>query len=140
MGEGHEPDWAAIRARAALIAPAAFGFVVDGLRVAVERSAKPRARGGDDAGMVRAVAEQPRHVTGQQLSLALRDLAVAQYGMMAGTVLRHWNVRETADFGVIVYAMIERGEMRRSADDRFEDFVGVYAFDEAFGAAPVRSS
>ncbi len=132
MSFEREPDWTMIRARAAALSPGAFAFVVEGLRFAVEQVYKARARGGDVSEQRGFVIEESRHVTGQQLSVALKVLAQTRYGMMAGTVLRHWGLRGTADFGAIVYAMIDRGDMRRSDDDRFEDFVGVYDFDEVF--------
>ena len=41
-------------------------------------------------------------------------------------------MRETADFGEIVFNMIEVGQMRKTSRDRREDIHEVYAFDEAF--------
>jgi uncharacterized repeat protein (TIGR04138 family) len=52
----------------------------------------------------------------------------------AHTVLARWGIRKTDDFGALVYAMIERGELRGGSADRPEDFVGVYDFREAFEA------
>ena len=79
-----------------------------------------------------------RHVTGQQLCLGLRDYAIRQYGMLARTVLTHWNVRRTEDFGRIVFAMVAAGELRKSDDDSPTDFREVFDFDEAF--ADLRAS
>jgi uncharacterized repeat protein (TIGR04138 family) len=73
-----------------------------------------------------------RHVTGAELSNACRDYAREQYGLLARTVLEHWGVRTTADFGAIVYALIDAGLLSRQDDDRLEDFHDVYAFGEAF--------
>ncbi len=73
-----------------------------------------------------------RHVTGQELCEAARRYAQQQYGYLAATVLSSWGVRETADFGEIVFNMIEVGQMRKTSRDRREDFHGVYAFEEAF--------
>ena len=75
------------------------------------------------------------HVTGQQLCLGLRELAIQRYGLLAKTVLHKWGVRKTDDFGTIVYAMIDRAELRSSDRDSIEDFAGVYDFDEAFEQA-----
>lgn len=79
-----------------------------------------------------ALPEEERHLTGQQLCLGLRDFAIEKYGMMAPTVLEHWNVRRTDDFGRIVFAMIDAGLMSKTDDDTLEDFRGVFDFDEAF--------
>jgi uncharacterized repeat protein (TIGR04138 family) len=81
-----------------------------------------------------SVKDETRHVSGQQLCLGLRDLAIERYGLLAHTVLARWGIRKTDDFGALVYAMIERGELRGGSADRPEDFVGVYDFREAFEA------
>jgi uncharacterized repeat protein (TIGR04138 family) len=73
-----------------------------------------------------------RHVTGQDLCEAIRRFALDQYGLMAKTVLNSWGVSCTGDFGEIVFNLIRIGRMRKTAEDRREDFDGVYDFDEAF--------
>ena len=104
----------------------AFLFVQRGLDFTAQRvhgAAKPGA------------APAGRHVTGQQLCGGLRDYALAQYGMLARTVLRHWHINKSEDFGAIVFAMIEAGMMHKTAEDSAEDFAGVYDFEEAFAAS-----
>lgn len=76
-----------------------------------------------------------RHVNGPELTLACRDFALEQYGLLAGTVLEHWGVRGTGDFGRIVYALVEVGLLVTQPGDRVEDFHGVYAFEQVFGDA-----
>lgn len=78
-----------------------------------------------------------RHVTGAELTLACRDFALEQYGLMAATVLEHWGITGTADFGRIVYALVEIGLLVTQPGDRVEDFHGVYAFEQAFRDAYV---
>jgi uncharacterized repeat protein (TIGR04138 family) len=73
-----------------------------------------------------------RHLTGQQLCEAIRLYAIEQYGFMAKMVLNSWGVHVTGDFGEIVYNWIRIGEMKKSDNDRREDFDDVYDFDEAF--------
>ena len=73
-----------------------------------------------------------RHVSGDELSRACREYALEEYGLLARTVLEHWGIRGTADFGAIVYALIDAGLLVREAEDRQEDFEGVYAFTDAF--------
>jgi uncharacterized repeat protein (TIGR04138 family) len=73
-----------------------------------------------------------RHVSGDELSRACRDYALEEYGLLARAVLAHWGIHSTADFGAIVYALIDAGLLVRQADDREEDFEGVFAFTEAF--------
>ena len=79
----------------------------------------------DDAGRV------PRHVTGRDLCLALRQLAHEQYGRMARLVLAGWGLRSTSDFGEIVYNLIKIGEMSKSPADRRADFDHIYDFEQA---------
>jgi uncharacterized repeat protein (TIGR04138 family) len=75
-----------------------------------------------------------RHVSGQELCLGLRDYAVQQYGLLARTVLRRWNVNRSEDFGHIVFAMVEHGVLAATDDDRIEDFRNVFDFGAAFSA------
>jgi uncharacterized repeat protein (TIGR04138 family) len=140
------PDWSAIRNRASTFPPAAFDFIRDGLAHAVEKLSEAQAQAAvpeseafiacapKKSGNTGTSSSGSRHITGQQLCLGLRDMARDRYGMLALTVLHRWGVRSTEDFGVMVYALIDRGEMRSSHDDRFEDFVGQYEFAEAFNA------
>lgn len=72
------------------------------------------------------------HLTGQELSEALRQFAVDQFGFMAKWVLNSWGIYATSDFGELVYNMIAVNLMRKSDTDRRADFDGVYDFDEAF--------
>src|SRR3954465_14095753 len=39
-----------------------------------------------------------RHITGRELSIACRDLALDRFGVMARIVLDSWGVKTTADF------------------------------------------
>ncbi len=75
-----------------------------------------------------------RHVTGQELAGACRDLALEQYGLLAATVLGHWNVTSTDDFGRIVFALVDVGLLITQPGDRPQDFADIYRFDEAFSA------
>ncbi|MGP1272361.1 MAG: Minf_1886 family protein [Phycisphaerales bacterium] len=118
-------NWKQLAADAGGFSPQVFEFIRDGLEHTV--SMVHGAGGVPD--------DETRHVSGAELCLGLRDLAVERYGAMARTVLEHWNVRCTEDFGRLVFALIEAGILRESDDDRYEDFVGVYDFDEAFAEA-----
>src|SRR3989442_10930593 len=50
-----------------------------------------------------------RHVTGQELLAGIRDFAVAQYGPMAMMLLEEWGIRKCADFGDLVFNMVDVG-------------------------------
>ena len=73
-----------------------------------------------------------QHVSGQDLCEAIRRYALQQYGYMAKTVLNSWGITGTGDFGEIVFSLIRIGRMRKTRDDRREDFDEVYDFDTAF--------
>jgi len=102
--------------------PEAFAFLHEGLSKAVAgaHGDKPANEAGQ------------RHVTGQQLCFALRDLAVERWGMLAKAVLSKWNIRETLDFGNMVYLLVDNRFMRKTPEDSLEDFRAVFDFDEAF--------
>jgi len=71
-----------------------------------------------------------RHVTGQELSVAVKDLSLGEFGPMARTVLDHWGIRRTDDIGRIVYDLIGAGLLGKTDGDRIEDFSNVYDFEE----------
>jgi uncharacterized repeat protein (TIGR04138 family) len=91
-----------------------------------EPAARPRQRAG------KRRRQKERHVSGQQLCEAARLYGLQQYGYLAPKVLSTWGIRATADFGEIVFNMIEIGQMRKTRADKREDFHEVYEFGEAF--------
>lgn len=84
-----------------------------------------------------------RHLTGRELAVGCRDLALQRYGVLARTVLDHWGVRDSADIGEIVFALVDVGLLASQPNDSKEDFIGVFDFHQAFdrdypwNAAPV---
>ena len=73
-----------------------------------------------------------RHLTGRELAVGCRDLALQRYGVLARTVLDHWGVRDSADIGEIVFALVDVGLLASQPSDSKEDFVGVFDFQQAF--------
>ena len=73
-----------------------------------------------------------RHITGRELALACRDLALERYGVVARLVLDFWGIRQTEDIGDIVFALVDLGLLISQAHDTRDDFVGVFDFDQAF--------
>lgn len=73
-----------------------------------------------------------RHVSGEQLCWGLKDYAVGEYGLLALTVLRRWNILTSYDFGKIVFAMVDAGLLHKTEGDRLDDFEDVFDFLEAF--------
>jgi len=85
-----------------------------------------------DPGSADEAAQVERHITGQELCEAVRLLAMDQFGLMAKTVLNSWGIRNTGDIGEIVFNLLRIGQMRKTPEDRREDFDDVFDFDEAF--------
>lgn len=79
-----------------------------------------------------------RHVSGAELSWALRDLAIERWGRLAPVVLRRWGVTRTEDFGHIVFAMVRNDYLQAQSSDRLADFMNVFDFKEAFETSPTR--
>ena len=100
----------------------AYYFVFEGLRYTQAMLGKNPA----------SASESERHVTGQQLLEGIRRLAVEQFGYMARIVLEQWGVRQTADFGEIVFRLVNSGLMGKTQNDSLDDFKGGYDFREAF--------
>ncbi len=72
------------------------------------------------------------HVTGKELLEGIRQFALEQYGPMAKTVLVHWGITKTSDFGNIVFNMIEKKMLSKTETDSLEDFKDVFDFETAF--------
>lgn len=109
----------------------AYAFVFDALGYAhkvlgmgaVRSSEEGEGEGGEEG------SASERHLTGQQLCEAIRQYALEQYGYMAKCVLNSWGVYKTGDFGEIVFNLIRIGQMRKTKEDRREDFDDVFDFD-----------
>lgn len=105
----------------------AFVFVQQGLDFTARRIHGQPPRDPDDED-----ADASRHISGEQLCCGLRDFAIDQYGLLAKTVLRRWNITRSEDFGRIVFAMVDQGLMHKTEEDDITDFIDVFDFDEAF--------
>ena len=106
--------------------PAAYEFLHRGLELAT------RSVFGSE------LPEGPRHISGQQLCLGLRTLALESWGGLAREVLSSWNIRGTRDFGEMVFLLVGLELMGKQDSDQIEDFDDVYEFGEAFGAYEIQ--
>jgi uncharacterized repeat protein (TIGR04138 family) len=73
-----------------------------------------------------------RHISGVELAEGIRDFARQEFGPMAKHVLNSWGVTTTRDFGEIVFDLVGAGHLRKTEEDRIEDFEGRYDFEAAF--------
>jgi len=94
--------------------PQAYYFIFDALDFTIQRMRKAR------------------HVTGKELLEGVRAYATESFGFLARTVLGEWGITSTADFGEIVFNLVEAGLLSRTEKDTRADFEGLYDFDEAF--------
>ncbi len=101
--------------------PHAYLFVSDALseaQVAIGRDKKSETGG---------------HISALELLGGVRALGQKRFGMMAPSVFRCWGISSTADIGRMVFELIELGEMKKTENDQFSDFVEVFSFEDAFG-------
>jgi uncharacterized repeat protein (TIGR04138 family) len=76
--------------------------------------------------------EEPRHISGRELTEGARNLALARYGPMSRSVLEHWGIHTTEDMGDVVFALVEQGILVKQEGDSPVDFADVFDFEEAF--------
>ena len=94
--------------------PQAYYFIFDALDYTIQRMRKAR------------------HVTGKELLEGVRAYATESFGFLARTVLGEWGITSTADFGEIVFNLVEAGLLSRTDADTKADFHQVYDFEAAF--------
>ena len=94
-------------------APDAYYFVSAALRRSVEK-ARAEAEGA------------PKHVSGQELLHATKDLAISEFGPMGSEVMKHWGVDQATDIGDIVFNMVRSGLLGTSENDSIDDFKNVF--------------
>ena len=80
------------------------------------------------------LAGEKRHVSGQELLEAARNLARQNFGLLAPTVFRTWGVNSGLDFGHIVFNLVDAKLMKKQPGDSLDDFRNGFDFDEL--AAP----
>jgi uncharacterized repeat protein (TIGR04138 family) len=75
---------------------------------------------------------EPTHVSGQALCKGLKQLAGEKWGRLAVLVLNTWGVKNTRDFGEIVFSLIKHKWMSAQPTDSIDDFNDVYDFKAVF--------
>jgi len=76
-----------------------------------------------------------KHVTGKELLEGIKILLMHRFGPMAMTVLKHWGIERTEDFGNIVFKLVERKVLSKTDEDNIQSFRDVYDFDKVFNKA-----
>jgi uncharacterized repeat protein (TIGR04138 family) len=94
--------------------PEAYLFVLD----ALERTLKD--------------LDERRHVSGEELLGGIRALAHERFGLLAKDVLNAWGLRETLDFGHVVFHLVEADLLRKTDEDSLSDFADRFDFQRVF--------
>lgn len=100
--------------------PEAFRFLFESLPQAIQLAGKDQSEGTG------------RHVTGQEVLAGMRAHATQLFGPLAAAVWRSWGVRETIDWGRIVFLLVDNGLLNRQEADTIEDFRAGFDFEEVF--------
>ncbi len=98
--------------------PHAYFFLKDALDFTLKRVAE--GNGG-----------QARHVTGPELLVGFRDLALEQFGPMSSTVMSEWGITQCQHVGDMVFLLIEEQVFGKQDSDQREDFSGVFDFRQS---------
>ena len=117
MDDAFLHDIEALAERDGRYSRAAYLFVYDALQHTVEKLGKA------------SMPREQRHVSGRDLIYGISEYALDQFGPLTLTVFDHWGIRETRDFGEIVFTLVNDNLMIKSDDDRIEDFPDFFEFD-----------
>ena len=98
----------------------AYLFVCDALEYTVQKLGK------------NALAKEQRHISGRDLLFGISEYSADQFGPLTCSVFAHWGIEQTRDFGEIVFNLVGAKLLRKTDEDRIEDFVDVYDFAEEF--------
>lgn len=102
-----------LRARGSRYAREAYVFVVAALGETV-RALPPERLADPDR----------RHLSGAELAAGVIRIAREEFGPLAATVFAEWGVRRTEDIGVIVFELVEAGQLSARPEDTMADFRG----------------
>jgi uncharacterized repeat protein (TIGR04138 family) len=100
--------------------PEAFYFLFEALETAVKLAGKEELTG------------PARHVTGREVLAGMRQRALTNFGPLASYVWKSWGVRDSMDWGRIVFLLVDHGLLKRQDEDSIEDFRDGFDFEAAF--------
>ena len=76
---------------------------------------------------------RPKHVTGEELLDGIKGLLLDRFGPMTLSVLKHWGIKNTEDFGNTVFNLVNNKVLSKTEEDTIENFKNGYDFKEVFG-------
>ena len=65
-----------------------------------------------------------RHLSGRELTEGVIRWAREEFGALAPTVFREWGVHRTEDLGVMVFELVDAGQLSARPEDTMADFTG----------------
>jgi len=99
--------------------PEAYLFTLEALNFTLEEMRKSGHEG---------------HIDGKQLLHGIRDYARRLFGYLGAAVFTEWGITSTADFGEIVFLLVDAQLLSKQETDQPEDFANVFDISGAFEA------
>lgn len=101
--------------------PGAYYFLKDALDFTVRRAMESNEG-------------EHRHVAASELLIGFRDLAIQEFGPMAGTMMSEWGIGSCSDIGTMVFQLIEEGVFGKQDSDTPDDFAELFPLIETLEA------
>lgn len=79
--------------------------------------------------------KRSKHVSGEELLRGIKELLISNFGPMTLSVLGHWGIKSTEDFGNIVFNLVNNKILSKNEEDSIKSFQNGYDFKETFGIA-----
>ena len=76
--------------------------------------------------------KKEKHVTGKELLEGIKILLMQRFGPMTMTILEHWGITGTEDFGNVVFNLVNNKVLSKTEEDDIESFRNVYDFHVVF--------
>jgi uncharacterized repeat protein (TIGR04138 family) len=77
-------------------------------------------------------SRENQHVSPEELLDGIREYALEEFGPAVLMVFDYWNIRNTGDFGNMVFNLVDAGVFGLTENDHLEDFQDVYEFEKVF--------
>ena len=76
--------------------------------------------------------KKEKHVTGPELLQGIKLLLLQKFGPLTRSVLKHWGINQTDDFGNIVFNLVQFRILSKNDQDHYDSFKNAYDFNEVF--------
>lgn len=76
--------------------------------------------------------KKSKHVSGTELLEGIKALLLKKFGPMTIPLLNHWGIKQTEDFGNIVFNLVDYKILSKDEQDHYESFKNAYDFEDVF--------